>query len=34
MNAKTPGTCANVQGTPYAVDVSLLQYVLTQAANR
>ena len=34
MNAQTPGTCANVQGTPYAVDVSLLQYVLTQAANR
>ncbi|MBZ4521814.1 MlaD family protein [Mycobacterium avium] len=34
MNAKTPGSCANVQGTPYAVDVSLLQYVLTQAANR
>ncbi|MGH3967200.1 MAG: MlaD family protein, partial [Mycobacterium sp.] len=34
MNAKTPGSCANVQGTPYAVDVSLLQYVLTQAASR
>ena len=34
MNAKTPGSCANVQGTPYAVDVSLLQYVMTQAANR
>lgn len=34
LNAKTPGSCANVQGTPYAVDVSLLQYVLTQAANR
>ncbi|WP_082279861.1 MlaD family protein [Mycobacterium colombiense] len=34
MNAKMPGSCANVQGTPYAVDVSLLQYVLTQAANR
>jgi phospholipid/cholesterol/gamma-HCH transport system substrate-binding protein len=34
MNAKTPGSCANVQGTPYAVDVALLQYVLTQAANR
>lgn len=34
LNAKAPGSCANVQGTPYAVDVSLLQYVLTQAANR
>ncbi|OJZ76083.1 mammalian cell entry protein [Mycobacterium paraffinicum] len=34
MNARMPGSCANVQGTPYAVDVALLQYVLTQAANR
>lgn len=34
MNAKMPGSCANVQGMPYAVDVSLLQYVLTQAASR
>lgn len=34
MNASMPGSCANVQGTPYAVDVALLQYVLTQAANR
>ncbi len=34
MNASAPGSCANVQGTPYAVDVALLQYVLTQAANR
>ena len=33
MNASMPGSCANVQGTPYAVDVALLQYVLTQAAN-
>ncbi|MEW5810377.1 MAG: MlaD family protein [Actinomycetota bacterium] len=32
MNASAPGSCANVQGTPYAVDVALLQYVLTQAA--
>jgi phospholipid/cholesterol/gamma-HCH transport system substrate-binding protein len=32
MNASMPGSCANVQGTPYAVDVALLQYVLTQAA--
>ncbi|OBH52704.1 mammalian cell entry protein [Mycobacterium colombiense] len=34
INAATPGGCANVQGMPYAVDVSLLQYVLTQAARR
>ena len=34
MNAAMPGSCANVKGTPYAVDVALLQYVLTQAANR
>lgn len=34
MNSSAPGSCANVQGTPYAVDVALLQYVLTQAANR
>lgn len=34
MNASMPGSCANVQGTPYAVDVALLQYALTQAANR
>jgi phospholipid/cholesterol/gamma-HCH transport system substrate-binding protein len=32
MNASVPGSCANVQGTPYAVDVALLQYVLTQAS--
>jgi phospholipid/cholesterol/gamma-HCH transport system substrate-binding protein len=31
MNASAPGSCANVQGTPYAVDVALLQYVLSQA---
>ncbi|WP_085078761.1 MlaD family protein [Mycobacterium palustre] len=31
MNASAPGSCANVQGQPYAVDVALLQYVLTQA---
>jgi virulence factor Mce-like protein len=31
MNASLPGSCANVQGTPYAVDVALLQYVLTEA---
>ena len=34
MNAQLPGSCANVQGQPYAVDVALLQYVLTQAAQR
>ncbi|ORW60116.1 mammalian cell entry protein [Mycobacterium parmense] len=34
MNASMPGSCANVQGQPYAVDVALLQYVLTQAAKR
>lgn len=34
MNAAMPGSCANVAGMPYAVDVALLQYVLTQAANR
>ncbi|MCV7323027.1 MlaD family protein [Mycobacterium intracellulare] len=34
MNASTPGSCANVQGQPYAVDVALLQYVLSQAATR
>ena len=32
MNASVPGSCANIQGTPYAVDVALLQYVLTQAS--
>lgn len=31
MNTSMPGSCANVQGTPYAVDVALLQYVLSQA---
>jgi phospholipid/cholesterol/gamma-HCH transport system substrate-binding protein len=34
MNASMPGSCANVKGTPYAVDVALLQYVLTKAAKR
>ena len=32
MNASMPGSCANVKGTPYAVDVALLQYVLTEAS--
>jgi phospholipid/cholesterol/gamma-HCH transport system substrate-binding protein len=31
MNASMPGSCADVTGQPYAVDVALLQYVLTQA---
>jgi phospholipid/cholesterol/gamma-HCH transport system substrate-binding protein len=30
MNASMPGSCANVQGEPYAVDIALLQYVLSQ----
>ncbi len=34
MNASMPGSCANVQGTPYAVDAALLQYVLIEAAKR
>ncbi|OBY32591.1 mammalian cell entry protein [Mycolicibacter kumamotonensis] len=34
MNASMAGSCANVQGQPYAVDVALLQYVLNAAANR
>lgn len=34
MNASMPGSCANVQGQPYAVDAALLQYVLTEAARR
>lgn len=33
MNASMPGSCADVNGTPYAVDVALLQYVLNKAAN-
>ena len=34
MNAAMPGSCADVGGRPYAVDVALLQYVLTQAARQ
>lgn len=34
MNARVPGSCADVAGTPYAVDVALLQYVLTEASGR
>ncbi|WP_246584755.1 MlaD family protein [[Mycobacterium] fortunisiensis] len=32
MNARVPGSCADVAGTPYAVDVALLQYALTEAS--
>jgi phospholipid/cholesterol/gamma-HCH transport system substrate-binding protein len=34
MNASMPGSCADVNGQPYAVDVALLQYVLQQARQR
>jgi len=34
MNASMPGSCANVQGQPYAVDAALLEYVFAQAAKR
>lgn len=34
MNASMPGSCADVHGQPYAVDVALLQYVLQQASHR
>ncbi|WP_273735268.1 MlaD family protein [Mycolicibacterium septicum] len=34
MNASMPGSCADVQGQPFAVDVALLQYVLTEAAKK
>ena len=32
MNASMPGSCADVNGQPFAVDVALLQYVLQQAS--
>lgn len=32
MNSAMPGSCADVNGQPYAVDISLLQYVLQQAS--
>lgn len=32
MNASMPGSCADVHGQPYAVDVALLQFVLQQAS--
>lgn len=31
MNNSTPGSCANVAGQPYGVDISLLQYVFMNA---
>jgi virulence factor Mce-like protein len=34
LNASLPGSCADVGGRPYAVDVALLQYVLTEAAKQ
>lgn len=34
MNAQVPGSCMDVAGQPYAVDVALLQYVLTIANRR
>lgn len=34
MNASVPGSCADVGGRPYVVDVALLQYVLTEASRR
>lgn len=34
MNASMPGSCADVNGQPHAVDVALLQYVLLEAQRR
>ncbi|WP_234783080.1 MlaD family protein [Mycolicibacter sinensis] len=34
MNQSMPGSCADVNGQPYAVDVALLQYVLLEASRR
>lgn len=34
MNASMPGSCADVNGQPHAVDIALLQYVLTEAQKR
>lgn len=34
MNGVAPGSCADIAGRPYAVDVALLQYVLTEAQRR
>ena len=32
MNFSMPGSCANVAGQPYAVDMNLLQYVFMNAS--
>jgi len=32
MNSRLPGSCADIAGTPYAVDVALLQLALTEAS--
>jgi phospholipid/cholesterol/gamma-HCH transport system substrate-binding protein len=34
INASMPGGCADVNGQPHAVDIALLQYVLTEAQHR
>nr|WP_112596121.1 MCE family protein [Mycobacteroides abscessus] len=34
MNADMPGSCANVAGQPYGVDLGLLQYVFLEASRR
>jgi len=34
MSASMPGSCADVNGQPHAVDVALLQYVLMEAQRR
>lgn len=34
MNIDTPGSCANVAGQPYGVDINLLQYVFVEASRR
>lgn len=34
MNGVLRGSCANVQGQPYAADINLLQYVLNQAVGQ
>ena len=33
MNTAMPGSCADVNGQPYAVDIALLQYVLQRASH-
>jgi phospholipid/cholesterol/gamma-HCH transport system substrate-binding protein len=32
MNASNPGSCANIAGQPYGVDINLLQYVFMEAS--